>query len=346
MNALIRLTVVACVFATLLAAGSPDARALSYAGFLSGDDGDPFNGVVDVRVDFYDSDDGWLWGDVTDIPAGFADGVDNGLTSVSWDGFASDQHVVLSGADLLFTGINIHIRNNQGKTWGSGSDFTGGTPDGVGNLIIGYNEAPEEANRSGSHNLVIGPRHNYTSFGGFVAGRENTISGIHASVLGGRENSATGIQATVGGGYRNWAEDSFASVSGGANNVALDTGASVSGGNGNTARVPHSSVSGGTSNVADSPYSSISGGYLNNADGSYSTVSGGQDNTATFNHASVSGGSQNTTSGQSSAVSGGAFNVASGSTSAILGGFQDSGESDLSGSNDARVGNEVFADGP
>jgi hypothetical protein len=63
----------------------------------------------------------------------------------------------LSGPHVIFTGANVHVR--------SGSGETDGTPNGRGNLIVGYNEAAPGPSgyRSGSHNLLVGPAHTYPS---------------------------------------------------------------------------------------------------------------------------------------------------------------------------------------
>jgi hypothetical protein len=81
-----------------------------------------------------------------------------------------------------------------------GSGTTDGTTNGLGNLIVGYNENVFAATRTGSHNLIIGVDHEYTSFAGLVAGWTNTISGPHATVSGGSSNVASGWAASVSGG--------------------------------------------------------------------------------------------------------------------------------------------------
>jgi len=92
------------------------------------------------------------------------------------------------GDNVVFEKCNVYIR--------SGSGETDGTVNGLGNLIIGYNEtSSENIKRTGSHNLVIGPEHAYASFGGLVAGRENTLSAPYASIAGGRLNTASGLGA-------------------------------------------------------------------------------------------------------------------------------------------------------
>ncbi len=101
----------------------------------------------------------------------------------------------LKGPHVIFKGVNLHLRNNKGKT-----DYL----NGLGNLIIGYDENyATPAPRSGSHNLVIGPFHGFSAYGGLIAGFHNTVSGNYASVSGGIANTASGTYSAVSGGdYR------------------------------------------------------------------------------------------------------------------------------------------------
>ena len=85
-----------------------------------------------------------------------------------------------SGNTLLFSGLNLQVVN--------GFSFTG-THNGVGNVIIGYNATFGADTRTGSHNLVIGDRHSYTSHAGIVSGLDNTLSGLNAFVAGGSGNT-------------------------------------------------------------------------------------------------------------------------------------------------------------
>ncbi len=148
---------------------------------------------------------------------------------------------------IRFSGVNVQIV--------SGSGETDGTVNGLGNLIIGYNERRSAGNvRTGSHNLVVGIEHNFSSYGGFVAGRFNTISGAYASVSGGTSNTANFESS---------------SVSGGADNTASYDSSSISGGRYNNASGNYSSVSGGASNTADSSYSTVSGGQSRSVMGAY-----------------------------------------------------------------------------
>ncbi len=171
----------------------------------------------------------------------------------------------LAGPHLIFEGVNLHIES------GSGSTDDGGSPSGLGNLVVGYNEVPVgglvAGDRDGSHNIVLGPEHKYLSTGGFVAGFRNTISGLSASVSGGRLNTASGGLSSVSGGQSNTASGSFSSVSGGNLNTAGGILSSVSGGSGNRASGPRSSISGGGGNKASGDASSVSGGAVRTASG-------------------------------------------------------------------------------
>ena len=143
------------------------------------------------------------------------------------------EGVSREGNNIMLSRVNVRIVNGTGST--------DGEVNGLGNLIVGYNE---RGDGNGSHNMVIGMGHNYSSYGGLVAGNTNTISAPFA---------------TVTGGYSNRASDTHASVGGGVNNEASGSGASVGG---------------GYSNRASGELSTISGGYSNKAPGGLDTVSG------------------------------------------------------------------------
>ncbi|HRZ26974.1 MAG TPA: hypothetical protein P5346_01830 [Spirochaetota bacterium] len=180
-----------------------------------------------------------------------------------------------NGEDTIrFTGMNVQIV--------SGSGTTNGTVNGTGNLIVGYNEArTSDSDKSGSHNIVAGYLNNYSSFGGFVVGVTNTISGPYSSVSAGNENTASGSCSSVSGGWSNSAEGQSSSVSGGCYNTAEGDRSSVSAGYLNTASGQQSSVSGGEGNAASGSCSSVSGGNANTASGGDSSVSGGNSRSAT-----------------------------------------------------------------
>lgn len=164
----------------------------------------------------------------------------------------------LNGYDTAeFTGVNVQVNDGSGDTEGA--------VNGLGNVIIGYNEQLNGTSfcsnpgiwllslcndvlsniTTGSHNLVIGGDHSYTQFGGIVAGSRNVIHGEYASVLGGTGNRSVGFASSVLGGNRNFGSGNYSSISGGEFNHA---------------RGDYSSVSGGKSNWVTGDYSSIGGG--------------------------------------------------------------------------------------
>jgi hypothetical protein len=149
--------------------------------------------------------------------------------------------------EFRITGANLRIVNGLGETTST---------NGLGNLIVGYNEPREfeEDVRTGSHNVVVGPRHNFSRVGGLVVGDLNEISSDFAVVSGGTRNTASGIGS---------------SVSGGQLNTASGNGASVSGGQLNTASGALSSVSGGFENAAEGNFSAVSGGRNRMAEGTF-----------------------------------------------------------------------------
>ena len=121
----------------------------------------------------------------------------------------------LEGQTLRISGVNLQIVDGSGAT-----ESTSGS----GNLIVGYNELRESADeRTGSHNVVVGSGHNYTRFGGLVAGRGHTASGDFATVTGGQENTASGKSSSVSGGLLNEARADFSVISGGFFNVVEET---------------------------------------------------------------------------------------------------------------------------
>ena len=170
------------------------------------------------------------------------------------------------GPIATLSGINLQLNNGAGTT---------NTINGLGNLIIGYDEqGTTSINRcsigmngttqvnaanclanggtlsttgfkTGSHYLVLGSENNYSSYGGLLAGLRNFSNSRYASVSGGAGNTASGYYSSVSGGYGNTASGVTASVSGGHSNTASERSASVSGGRSNTASSYYSSVSGG-----------------------------------------------------------------------------------------------------
>ncbi len=198
-----------------------------------------------------------------------------------------------------FTACNVYIQNGLGSTTGVASDpifahalNTGGPispiTNGLGNLIIGYNEPDaysfppishikgEIAGAyTGSHNLIIGGGNQYTSVGSIIGGVGNYSGAPFGSILNGLQNGCIGLLGTVQGGSHNLVKGYFSSVQGGSNNLSVGQGSTVISGDDNASLGEFSSVLGGFANQAVGLTSSVTGGNANEAVGGYSAVSGG-----------------------------------------------------------------------
>lgn len=236
-------------------------------------------------------------------------------------------HFSRVGNEIYITGANLNLLSGAGPGTAFEGTWTPGAVNGLGNLVIGYNEdralfeGGMPAQRHGSHNLVLGPMHEYTSNGGLAAGIWSTVSGPHASVPGGIENKATGFASAVGGGDSNTASGDASSVSGGSSNSASASAASIAGGFSNSAVAENTTVSGGAFNAAAASGSSLSGGYYNATLGPLSSVAGGYGNTAFGQYSSIAGGGSNITKGENSSIGGGFERIAEGELDWLAGGF-------------------------
>jgi hypothetical protein len=163
--------------------------------------------------------------------------------------------ISVAGTDFVIAGKNVFIVDGSGATE---------SDSGLGNLTIGYNALRAVGGdlRTGAHNLILGDRNNYTSYGGLVAGDSNTISRPYATVTGGSANTASGYAATVCAGSFNTASGVQASILGGKFNTASGDNSSVGGGNHNQAQADDSSVSGGLNRGAPFLYNWAAGGLL------------------------------------------------------------------------------------
>ena len=246
---------------------------------------------------------------------------------------------------------NLQVVNGGGAT---------DTVNGLGNLIVGYDESNTLSNaicsdgqyldpgscvaqgetwsaihKTGSHNIVLGTEANYSQFGGIVAGRRNSINRGWASVTGGVNNIASGEYSSVSGGGSNVASGNSASTSGGLSNIVSGDWASISGGQSNDATADYTTVTGGLNNssifqyahvsagqnnIASGERSAVTGGMNNTASGDISTVTGGLGNLASSSGAAVTGGFDNTASNNYANVSGGRDNTASGEYASVTGG--------------------------
>ena len=165
----------------------------------------------------------------------------------------------------VMSGLNVQLTNGMESTYG--------TPNGLGNLILGYNE--EEGNhhlssgslaegeiRIGSHNFILGVGHSYASNGNFI---------------GGFNHSAWGQGSTLAGGQGSLSSGAFSSILGGLDNKATGLYSCISGGHSNTASGDRASVSGGLLNISGGIATSILGGQYMQIIEQYETASGQYD---------------------------------------------------------------------
>lgn len=199
------------------------------------------------------------------------------------DDTEGQRGVYVDGANLVVTSANLYVQSGLGTT----ADATNAR----GNIILGYDESSGSEVRTGSHNLVVGPYHSYSSTGGLVVGTQNAIRGPGAVVLGGESNVASGANAVVIGGAGGEASGDDTLVAGGSGGAASALGAVVLGGEGNAASGESSIASGGLGNTASGSWSVVVGGYDNEAGGEKATVGGGYRNNARAEASSVSCGS-------------------------------------------------------
>jgi hypothetical protein len=166
------------------------------------------------------------------------------LSKVSYD---PDGKTANGKPTLTITGANLQLL--------SGSGNTAAAPNGKGNLIVGYDE--NAGDQSGSHNVLLGFGHRFTSYGGLIGGQNNALDGPLAAVFG--------LANTVQPGGEH------ASISGGNGNTVLAENASVSGGAVNFVSGRNSSIAGGDQNVVSGRQSSILGGFGNTVSGNCGT---------------------------------------------------------------------------
>ena len=156
------------------------------------------------------------------------------------------QEEGVMGPNIVFKGANVHIISGSGNTWNNR------TSTGLGNLIIGYDEAPSDlvaGERTGCHNLVIGPYNTFetSASGGIVAGASNSISDAGSNVLGGISNFAGGGGTIVGGG-QNRVFQFYGTVAGGFKNDSSGFCSTVAGGESNVSAEAETVVVGGINN--------------------------------------------------------------------------------------------------
>lgn len=221
----------------------------------------------------------------------------------------------LSGPHVMFEGVNVHIRS------GSGSTSDGGSPIGLGNLIVGYNESREVltgdyvesilGNRAGGTCLTaVHDPYDFTT---------DPFPNGTAICSGQLMTRRQGSHNVIVGDYHNY--NSYGALIGGMLNATDEhaVGASLVGGMANLATHPLSSIVGGSSNVASAVTSSILGG---NSNRTYSSWGGSPPNPGASPPPAVD---PNAPWASDIAIVGGQFNQASGAEeNVIVGGLSNS----------------------
>ena len=175
--------------------------------------------------------------------------------------------VTVEDDTIFITSANLHLRNGSGDT---------DTPNGSGNLIIGYNGSETFAeDRTGSHNIVVGDQHAYTSTGGIVSGTGSQLTEANAAIIGGSDHIASAAGAAIVGGL---------------GHEVSSTAAVLIGGQFGTASGGWSTVIGGSSNTASGPNSTVVGGYANHSTAESAVAVAGRSNTAGAAHTLTLGG--------------------------------------------------------
>lgn len=173
---------------------------------------------------------------------------------------------------VVFQGVNVKVTNGIGAT---------ASENGLGNLIVGYNEDEfGEADRTGSHNLVLGEAHTYASYGGIVSGYQNYVDSPHAGAIAAEGSNVHGVRALILGGEGHEASGDGSVVLGGNSGQALATRSVVVGGRSGETHGEEAVAMGGFDADAQAVQSVALGGRFNTAEGSHSTVTGGAFRTA------------------------------------------------------------------
>lgn len=162
------------------------------------------------------------------------------------------KYMSVASGTVIFKGCNVHIRN------GNSSNSTSSI-NGKGNLFL-TPEYQEECTGCGSHNVVVGLGHSFTSFGSLLGGLNNKATAAHASVPGGSTGTASAVFSLVTGGEKGLASVSYTSVNGGEDNSATASASSISGGSEGSASGAHSSILTALVSEASGDHSVIIGG--------------------------------------------------------------------------------------
>jgi len=200
--------------------------------------------------------------------------------------------------DFIFEGCNVHILNGAGMT---------NSVNSLGNLVIGYN-ANQVSRRTGSHNIIVGDLHEYTSYGGVVTGTENTLGAPNSTIMSSGGSSTAGVPGSAIIGADRGVADGNAVLLGGSQNYA-------------SANAHFAVAIGGDQNQVLGTEAVVMAGELNVAGGSNSIACAGSENTTSGNGAVACGGTGNKGVGHAAVALGGHKLSATAESSVISGGY-------------------------
>lgn len=162
--------------------------------------------------------------------------------------------------------LRVHHANLQVV---NGTGVTVGSVNGLGNLIVGYQEPfPINTDRTGSHNLIAGTGNSWESFGGVVFGATNHVGAgsWYSTILGGNDNviADNAPYGTIVAGETNQTTgtERYQTILGGHNNTTVGENSTCVGGQHNTANGTLSTVSGGSDRIAWNTYNWVGGGLV------------------------------------------------------------------------------------
>jgi hypothetical protein len=166
---------------------------------------------------------------------------------------------------IVLSGANLEIVNGTGVT---------DAANGAGNLVIGYNTGTS-GEKTGSHFLLVGDQHRFTTTSGIASGTEHVVEGDVAAFLGGANQVVQFAYA--------------AGAAGGVVHAVLGDHGFVGGGVSQAADGEASFVGGGDDNASQEDQAGIAGGYNHRGQGERSFVGGGSNHTTSSECAYLAG---------------------------------------------------------
>ncbi|KAJ3145487.1 hypothetical protein HDU86_000900 [Geranomyces michiganensis] len=172
------------------------------------------------------------------------------------NGVTRSPNIGGTGSDLIFNGLNVVVNNGANDPR---------VTNGLGNVVIGYNNINVASSVSGSHNIVIGMENKYTGYSNLVSGAGSIASGNVGAILGGQFNEMGVNFGVMAGGSSNVNKLNSFGVSVGGMNHVLKAGS-------------YGVIMGGKINTVGGNHGVMIGGQLNSVNGSVSVLVGGDSN--------------------------------------------------------------------